>query len=102
MKPDWDKLASEFDTSTKVLIADVDCTGAGEPLCSRFEVQGFPTIKIFEPPDQEGEDYEGERDLKSLQMHAESLGPGCSGAAKENCTPEQLKDLEELLTKSKE
>ena len=26
MKPDWDKLAKEYDGSETVLIADVDCT----------------------------------------------------------------------------
>merc|ERR1719443_995625 len=99
MKPDWDKLADKFADSSKVVIADVDCTGAGEPLCSRFGVEGFPTIKSFSPPDQDGEDYEGGRDLASLKAHAESLGPGCSAASKENCSAEQLKELEELLAK---
>ena len=89
MKPDWDKLASEFEGSSKVLIADVDCTGAGEPLCEKYGVQGFPTIKTFAPPDQEGEDYEGGRDYDELKSHADSLGPGCSAATKENCSAEQ-------------
>ena len=48
MKPDWDTLADEFSSSSKVVIADVDCTGEGEPLCSRFEVEGFPTLKCAE------------------------------------------------------
>ena len=48
MKPDWDTLAEEFSSSSKVVIADVDCTGEGEPLCSRFEVEGFPTLKCAE------------------------------------------------------
>ena len=49
MKPDWDKLAEEYAGSTNVLIADVDCTAAGEPLCERFGIEGFPTIKVFNP-----------------------------------------------------
>jgi len=102
MKPDWDKLASAFEGSSKVLIADVDCTGAGEPLCEKYGVQGFPTIKTFSPPDTEGEDYEGGRDYDDLKSHADSLGPGCSAATKENCSPEQLKELEELLAKPAE
>lgn len=99
MKPDWDKLASEFANSDKVLIADVDCTGPGEPLCERFGVEGFPTIKSFAPPDTEGEDYEGGRDLEALREHASSLGPGCSATSKDNCSPDQLKELEDLLAK---
>lgn len=102
MKPDWDKLSEEFKDSSKVLIADVDCTGAGEPLCSRFNVEGFPTIKSFSPPDTEGEDYEGGRELDDLRTFAQGLGPGCSAATKENCNPEQLKELEELLARPAE
>jgi len=97
MKPDWDKLADSFAGSSKVLIADVDCTAEGKDLCERFGIQGFPTIKYFNPPDTDGEDYEGGRDYDSLKAHAESLGPGCSATTKENCTPEQLAELEALL-----
>ena len=37
MKPDWDKLGSEYEGSSSVLIADVDCTVESD-LCQRFEV----------------------------------------------------------------
>ena len=97
MKPDWDSLAQEYASSSKVIIADVDCTAAGEPLCERFGVQGFPTIKYFNPPDEEGEDYEGGRDLDELKAFAATLGPGCSPETKENCSEEQLKELDEVL-----
>ena len=97
MKPDWDSLAAEFEGSDKVLIADVDCTGAGEPLCEEHGVEGFPTIKTFAPPDTEGEDYEGGRSLEELREHAKSLGPGCSPSNKDACTAEQLVELEKLL-----
>jgi len=97
MKPDWDSLASEFSDSAKVVIADVDCTGAGEPLCERFGVEGFPTLKSFSPPDTEGEDYDGGRDLDELRSFAKSLGPGCSAVSKENCDAAQLAELEALM-----
>ena len=58
MKPTWDKLADEFNSGSKVLVADVDCTAGGKDLCETYGVQGFPTIKYFNPPDEEGEDYE--------------------------------------------
>jgi len=99
MKPDWDSLAAEFEGSDKVLIADVDCTGAGEPLCETHGVEGFPTIKTFAPPDTEGEDYEGGRSLEDLRAHAKSLGPGCSPSNKEACSAEQLAELEALTAK---
>jgi protein disulfide-isomerase A6 len=100
MKPDWDSLAEEFKSSATVVVADVDCTGAGEPLCSRFNVEGFPTIKSFSPPDTEGEDYEGGRDLADLREFAKGLGPGCSMATKDKCSPEELTELEELSKRS--
>uniref|UniRef100_A0A7S4HFD4 Thioredoxin domain-containing protein n=1 Tax=Prymnesium polylepis TaxID=72548 RepID=A0A7S4HFD4_9EUKA len=97
MKPAWDSLASEYADSNKVIVADVDCTAAGEPLCERFGIEGFPTIKYFNPPDEDGEVYEGGRDLGDLQEFAKTLGPGCSVASKENCTPEKLAELEAVL-----
>jgi len=97
MKPAWDSLAAEYATSTKVLIADVDCTAAGEPLCERFGVEGFPTIKVFNPPDEDGEDYEGGRELDELKAFAAQMGPGCSPTTKDNCSAEQLAELEAVL-----
>jgi len=97
MKPAWDTLAAEYAGSDKVLIADVDCTGGGEPLCERFSVEGFPTIKSFSPPDDEGEDYEGGRDLDELKEFAATLGPGCSPTTRENCSAEQVTELEATL-----
>eukprot|EP00493_Phyllostaurus_siculus_P014484 UN14708 len=49
MKPAWDKLIKEYKDSTTALIADVDCTAAGKPLCDANGVQGFPTIKYGNP-----------------------------------------------------
>jgi hypothetical protein len=97
MKPDWDKLAEELDDSTKVLIADVDCTADGKSLCEDYQVRGYPTIKYFSPPDEEGEDYKGGRDFDSLKKFALELGPSCSVGALENCSDEQKKDLEEYI-----
>lgn len=98
MKPDWDSLAATYEDSKKVIIADVDCTAAGKPLCDKYGVRGYPTIKYFNPPDEEGEDYKGGRDLPALKKFVESdLGPGCSVDAKENCSPAQLKDLETYI-----
>jgi hypothetical protein len=94
MKPDWDSLGSTYADSTKVVIADVDCTAAGKPLCDKFGVRGYPTIKYFNPPDEDGEDYKGGRDLAALKKFVDTeLGPGCSVDSKENCSPEQLTEL---------
>jgi len=99
MKPDWDSLASSFEGSPKVLIADVDCTAGGKPLCDKYGVKGYPTIKYFNPPDEEGEDYKGGRDLPALKKFVETeLGPGCSVDTKENCSAEQLAELDKYVS----
>jgi len=45
MKPAWDKLMGEYKDHASALVADVDCTAEGKPLCDSNGVQGFPTIK---------------------------------------------------------
>merc|ERR1711908_235556 len=65
-----DTLGAEYKDSKTVLIADVDCTAAGKPLCDKYGVRGYPTIKYFNPPDEEGEDYKGGRTLADLQKFA--------------------------------
>ena len=40
MKPDWDTLAKEYEGSSQLLIADVDCTASGKALCEKYGVQG--------------------------------------------------------------
>jgi len=77
MKPDWDALMEQYKDDPSKLIADVDCTSAGKPLCDSNGVKGFPTIKYGDPSDLQ--DYKGGRDLASLKKHAEEkLVPMCS------------------------
>ena len=98
MKPDWDSLGSEYEDSKTVIIGDVDCTAAGKPLCDKYGVRGYPTIKYFNPPDEDGEDYKGGRDLAALKKFVETeLGPGCSADTKENCSAEQLTELQKYI-----
>jgi len=75
MKPDWDKLSNEFKASDDVVVADVDCTADGKPLCDKYGVSGYPTIKTFKSKDSKGEDYSGGRTLGQLRKHAQKLGP---------------------------
>jgi len=103
MKPDWDSLGSTFADSKTVVIGDVDCTAAGKPLCDKYGVRGYPTIKYFNPPDEEGEDYKGGRELAALKKFVETeLGPGCSVDMKENCSAEQLSQLQQYIDMSAE
>jgi hypothetical protein len=98
MKPDWDSLSSDYADSKKVVIGDVDCTAAGKPLCDKYGVRGYPTIKYFNPPDEEGEDYKGGRDLPALKKFVDTeLGPGCSADTPENCSADQMKELQTYI-----
>jgi hypothetical protein len=56
-----------------------------------------PTIKYFNPPDTEGETYEGGRSLKELKKFAKSLGPGCSAETWSTCTEKQKAELQPYL-----
>jgi len=98
MKPDWDALGAEFKDHPKVVIGDVDCTAGGKSLCDKFGVRGYPTIKFFNPPDEEGEDYKGGRDLAALKKFASTeLGPGCSVDAMDNCDATQKEELAKYI-----
>ena len=61
MKPDWDKLANEYKNSESVLIADVDCTAAGEPLCIAVEASEDDAGEEWEEYDFDPETGEMER-----------------------------------------
>jgi len=96
MKPDWDKLMKQFDGHATILVADVDCTTEGKPLCDSNGVKGFPTIKTGDPSNLE--DYKGGRDFKSLESHAASLKPSCSPANIDLCDDEQKAEIEKVQT----
>jgi hypothetical protein len=45
-KPEFNKAAEVFKDDPRVELAAVDCT-RHSPLCSAYEVRGYPTIKYF-------------------------------------------------------
>jgi len=94
MKPDWDKLMSEFKGNAKIGVFDVDCTAAGKPLCDSNGVKGFPTIKHGDPADLE--DYQGGRDYAALSKFASELKPVCSVANIALCDDDQKAAIEKV------
>lgn len=91
MKPDWDKLMGEFGDSKTQLVADVDCTAEGKPLCDANGVKGFPTLKFGDPSALE--DYKGGRDYDSLKKFAEELKPMCSPANIDLCDDDKKAEI---------
>lgn len=92
LKPDWDKLG---ETSDSTMIGDVDCTGNGKPLCEKFNIQGFPTLKSFWGTFSE--DYKGGRSYNELLNFANNLKIPCTVEHKESCSKSQLTEIEEVL-----
>jgi len=76
----------------------VDCTAAGESLCRKHGVQGYPSIKVFKKDGSpQGEAYNGPREYGGLKKFVEAnlAGPECSLEDKEGCSKEELAILEE-------
>jgi hypothetical protein len=99
MKPQWDDLMDAFADSPSALIADVDCTAEGKPLCDANGVRGYPTIKWGDPSALE--DYKGGRDFDSLKKFAEeNLKPICSPANIDLCDAEKKAEIEKFQAMS--
>merc|ERR1719379_1506464 len=102
MKPAWDKLMKNWNKGDRVktsLIADVDCTAEGKPLCEQVGVQGFPTITWGDVSNLE--DYQGGRDYDALKKFAkENLKPMCSPANIDLCDDEKKKEIADFQAMS--
>jgi len=86
---------AEFADSKTALVADVDCTAAGKPLCDSNGVKGFPTIKYGNPSDLQ--DYQGGRDFDALLEFAnENLGPTCSPDNLDLCSDEKKEEIKKF------
>lgn len=97
MAPDWEKLSAEWEGHAVGLIADVDCTAEGKPLCDANGVKGFPTLKYGDPSALD--DYQGGRTLKDLQAFAtENLKPVCSPKQLDLCDDEKKAEIEGLMS----
>lgn len=105
MAPAWNQLGDTFNAETSsVLIADVDCTSEeGQPLCDKYEVRGFPTIKYFVDGDTVGQDYNSGRDYDSLEAFVrENLEVKCNIKDPANCSEKEVAYLEKMKAKSSE
>jgi protein disulfide-isomerase A1 len=60
LAPEYEKAAQELKGKDSGVLAKVDCTTDRE-VCNKFEVQGFPTIKVFRNDGSTPADYDGPR-----------------------------------------
>jgi len=76
MKPEFDKAAGDLlANDPPVTLAKVDCTEAGKDVCSRFEVRGYPTLKIFRNGEVSS-DYNGPREAAGIAKFMKAqVGP---------------------------
>jgi len=96
MAPDWEKLADEWAGNPVGLVAEVDCTAEGKPLCDANGVKGFPTLKFGDPTALE--DYSGGRSFNDFSSFAkENLKPVCSPAKLDLCDDEKKAQIEEFM-----
>merc|ERR1712060_994181 len=78
--------------SSTQLVADVDCTADGKPLCDEVGVKGYPTIKWGDPSDLQ--DYQGGRTYDDLKAFAdENLKPVCSPKNIDLCDDAKKADI---------
>lgn len=96
LKPAWDKLTEKYSDSSDsdVLVAEVDCTGAGKPLCNEAGVKGFPTLKYG--PVNNLQDYKKGRDFDVLDTFTATLEAPCNIETLEHCSDNEKNKISEL------
>ena len=96
MAPHWDKVMAEINVpGSSTLVADVDCTAAGKPICDSNGVKGFPTVKFGDPSALE--DYQGGRELDDLMKFAKSLKSSCSPANLDLCDDDAKAEINKFM-----
>jgi hypothetical protein len=96
MAPDWNKMMTEYADHETKLIAEVDCTAEGKPLCDANGAKGFPTLLWGDPADLQK--YEGGRDYKAFRDFAEKkLVAMCSPAKIDLCDDAKKADIQKFM-----
>jgi len=90
LKPEFEKSYKELIANDPpVTLAKVDCTEGGKDVCGRFEVKGYPTLKIFRSGELSS-DYNGPREAAGITKYMKAqVGP----ASKEIKTVEEAEKM---------
>jgi len=96
LKPEFEKASKDLlSNDPPVTLAKIDCTEDGKEACNRFEVRGYPTLKIFRSGEL-SQDYNGPREAAGIVKYMRSqVGP-----ASKECKSDE--DLTKILEKAKE
>jgi protein disulfide-isomerase-like protein len=101
LAPAWKELMEAFEDHDTALVAHVDCTAGGKPLCDSNGVRGFPTLKYGDPNNLE--DYEGGRTFDDLKTFSEeNLKPTCGPSNMDLCDADAKAEIEALQALSAE
>jgi len=65
LAPEYDAASLSLEGKNAGVLAKVDCT-VERDLCSRFDVQGFPTIKLFRNDGSDPSEYDGARKAEAI------------------------------------
>jgi protein disulfide isomerase family A protein 3 len=76
LKPEFEKSSGDLlANDPPVSLVKVDCTEGGKDTCGRFEVRGYPTLKIFRNGELSS-DYNGPREAAGITKYMKSqVGP---------------------------
>ncbi|RKO89465.1 thioredoxin-like domain-containing protein, partial [Blyttiomyces helicus] len=66
LAPIYDELAEKLASNKNIVIAKMDATENDLPASTPFQVQGFPTIKLYKAKDNEIVDFGGERTIEGF------------------------------------
>jgi len=100
MKPAWDQLVKDHAGSTVLVVADVDCIGAGAALCESKSkrITSYPTLLWGETSNLT--EYQGGRDYKTLSNFVKESGLACGPEKLELCDRASRAEFESLLQMS--
>jgi protein disulfide isomerase family A protein 3 len=97
MKPEFEKSAGELlQNDPPVTLAKVDCTEGGKEVCSKFEVRGYPTLKIFRNGELSS-DYNGPREAAGITKFMKAQVGPASRAITDVEGAEKMKNKDEVV-----
>jgi protein disulfide isomerase family A protein 3 len=98
IKPEFEKSGGDLlRNDPPVTLAKVDCTEAGKEICNKFEVRGYPTLKIFRNGELSA-DYNGPREAAGITKYMKAqVGPASRKLADADAAKKQLAKEEVVI-----